>query len=476
MLSALQHRGPDDTGLHEDGSYSLGHVRLSIVDPVSGKQPMSSPDGGRHVVFNGEIYNHQELRQSLGSADFRTNSDTEVLLHLGEAERDPRSWVPQLDGMFAFAVTSGGEITLARDPLGIKPLYIGARDGAMVFASEMKGILEVSEQVAEFPAGHVYSSSTGLKPYYSLDPGEPDIGSVGPARRGVSQRLEDAVRKRLMGDVPVGVFLSGGLDSSIIACLASRHKRPLDTFSVGTEDSLDRGSAHQVADFLGSRHHEYVYTLAEAIESLPEIIYYLESFDSALVRSAIPNFFLCRLASEHVKVALSGEGADEIFAGYSYLKDIQSDDLHGELVSITDALHNTNLQRCDRMSMAHGLEVRVPFLDVDLVEYAFRIGTDLKLRAPDRVEKWVLRKVAEGMLPNEIVWRKKAKFAVGSGLGDMLARFAESQITEAEFVREREIADGVFLDSKEEMFYYRIFREQYPAERLLPLIGRSRSI
>jgi len=206
------------------------------------------------------------------------------------------------------------------------------------------------------------------------------------------------------------------------------------------------------------------------------VIYFLESFDCALVRSAIPNYFLARLASRHVKVALSGEGADECFAGYHYLKQFDSGALQQELTDITNALHNTNLQRCDRMSMAHGLEVRVPFLDVRMTDYASRVDPKLKLHGPEQTEKWVLRKVAEDLLPAETVWRRKEKFAIGAGLGDRLARQAEERIGDEEFARERELADGERLRSKEELLYYRIFREQYPAERLLSLVGRSRSV
>jgi len=476
MLSALRHRGPDDAGLFRDDHHSLGHARLSIIDLGGGKQPMSSVEGDRHVVFNGEIYNYQQLREEVGRSRFRTQSDTEVLLHLSEDGSDPAAWVSRLDGMFAFALARDDELTLGRDPLGIKPLYVGERNGALVFGSEIKAMLVACDEVAEFPPGHVYSSASGLQPYYTLE--KPVERALTPeeARRGVATRLEQAVRKRLLADVPVGVFLSGGLDSSLIAALARRHKVPLDSFAVGTADSEDLVRSREVAEFLGTRHHEQVYDLAQAVEILPEVIYALESFDCALVRSAIPNFILARLAREHVKVALSGEGADELFAGYDYLKSIDRGGLQDELLDITRALHNTNLQRCDRMSMAHGLEVRVPFLDTEVVRYAFEIGTRLKLTEDDMTEKWIVRQVARELLPPEIVWRPKEKFAIGSGLGDKLAELAEGEISEAEFAREREVGDGVSLRSKEELYYYRIFREQYPAKRLLALIGRSRSV
>jgi len=284
------------------------------------------------------------------------------------------------------------------------------------------------------------------------------------------------VRKRLLADVPVGVFLSGGLDSSLISALARLHKDPLDSFSVGTEKSPDRMFALHVAHFLGTRHHEYIYTIDEAVTALPEVIYHLESFDCSLVRSAIPNFFLARLASDHVKVALSGEGADELFCGYDYLKTLDRAHLQTELLNITRALHNTNLQRCDRMSMAHSLEVRVPFLDTAMVDFAFRIPVNLKLPLPANTEKWILRKAGEGLLPKKIVWRKKIKFATGAGLEDALAHHAETLITDSDFSRERNVGEGIVLRSKEELLYYRIFCERFPAQKFSHLIGRSRSV
>ena len=328
----------------------------------------------------------------------------------------------------------------------------------------------------EFPAGHIYSCKTGLKRYYDVPSRDADVTDSEAAQKGIIERLEAAVRKRLIADVPVGVFLSGGLDSSLIAALARRHKDPLETFSVGTADSEDRRRALEVADVLGTRHHERVYTIEEAAEAIPEVIYHLESFDCALVRSAIPNFFLANLASEHVKVALSGEGADELFAGYAYLKELDPEALRDELLHITRSLHNTNLQRCDRMSMAHGLEVRVPFLDVAVVDYAFRIPVSLKQFGPERQEKWILRKAAESCLPHDVTWRRKSKFAAGSGLGNHMADLAERNISDAEFIRSQEIADGMFLRSKEELWYYQIFKQMYPRDDLLPLVGRSRSV
>lgn len=476
MLEALGHRGPDGRGLWCSEHHSLGHTRLSIIDLEGGAQPMADEQDRLHITFNGEVYNFRFLRKRLGEEKFRTQSDTEVIVQLARTSNSPDQWVRHLDGMFAFAIARGDELILARDPLGIKPLYIGQEGQVVVFASELKALGAECTNITEFPPGHVYSSRGGLRRYYELGGGEEDVIDAQAAEQGLRERLEAAVRKRLIADVPVGVFLSGGLDSSVISALARRHKDPLDSFSVATENSPDRQPARQMAQFLGTRHHERIYTIEEAIEALPQVIYYLESFDCALVRSAIPNFFLAKLASEHVKVALSGEGADELFAGYAYLKDLPLAQLRQELRLITSALHNTNLQRCDRMSMAHGLEVRVPFLDVAVVDWAFRMPVELKQHGPERLEKWILRKMAEPLLPPEIAWRQKVKFAAGSGLGEEMARFAEKQISDGEFAREREIADGLTLRSKEELLYYRFFKQAHRHREILQLVGRSRSV
>jgi len=437
---------------------------------------MADAEDRLHIAYNGEIYNYRILRQRLGEESFRTQSDTEAILQLARSSESPAQWVRQLDGMFAFAIARGDELILARDPLGIKPLYVGEVGNSVVFASEIKAMRDGCRNINEFPPGHVYCSKGGLTQYYELGTGDEDITDIRTAERGLRERLEAAVRKRLIADVPVGVFLSGGLDSSIISALARLHKDPLDSFSVATEDSPDREPARRMARFLGTRHHEMIYTIEQAVESLPEVIYYLESFDCALVRSAVPNFFLARLASRHVKVALSGEGADELFAGYRYLRELTPAELRRELRLITGSLHNTNLQRCDRTSMAHGLEVRVPFLDVAVVDWAFRMPVEFKQHGPQRTEKWVLRRMAEPLLPHDIAWRGKLKFAAGAGLGDALAKFAERQISDTEFARQRQVESGIVLNSKEELLYYRLFRQAYPDRDLLHLVGRSRSV
>ena len=475
MLSKIEHRGPDDHGRCCHNGGKLGHRRLSIIDVDGGNQPLYNEDRSICIVFNGEIYNHRALRAFLGPLHtFTTNTDTEVILHLYEELGE--KCLALLDGMFAFAISdSAGTVFLARDPLGIKPLYTSWQGDSVYFASEMKALLGVVEDFEEFPAGHFYHTESGLCRYFSVADDVPVTPADERPATHVRCILERAVIKRLMSDVPLGVFLSGGLDSSIIASITARHLPELKTFSVGTTDSRDRDYALLCADYLGTDHYERTYNVDDMLVALPKVIYHLESYDAALVRSAIPNYFLAELASEHVKVVLSGEGADELFSGYHYLKDLDKHQLEDELLKITDALHNTNLQRCDRMSMAHGLEARVPFLDVDMVRFAFSLPVELKL-ASDDTEKAILREAFSDCLPEEIVMRRKSKFSEGCGSSLALASVAEQDISDAAFERCRELPDGTVLRNKEELMYYRIFREIFPSDSAYQAIGHSRSL
>ncbi len=374
MVKRISHRGPDGRGVLGVSNGTLGHTRLAILDVEGGRQPMAYRDTS--IVFNGEIYNYRELkRQHLPNLRVQTHSDTEVLLHL--YRKMGPDFVKLLDGMFAFAIEHKGGTFLARDPLGIKPLYYGrGADGKrFFFASEIKALVGHVERIVEFPAGHWYHSRLGWRKYYQLEETiRPFDGNELDAIPEIKSTLRSAVYKRLLADVPVGVSLSGGLDSSIVTALAREEAENLHSFAVGVEGSPDLEAARQMSRYLETIHHEYVYDTQDMVEALPNVLYHLESFDPALVRSAIPNYFLAKLASEHVKVILTGEGADEVYAGYDYLARYEApDELQDEMLHITNALHNTNLQRADRMSMAFGLEARVPFLDVKSVSLAMGI-------------------------------------------------------------------------------------------------------
>lgn len=479
MIKNISHRGPDGHGVMSIQTGTLGHTRLAILDVEGGHQPMDYQDTS--VAFNGEIYNYKELkRKYLPGLRVKTHSDTEVLIHL--YRKMGPDCVNHLDGMFAFAIEHNGETFLARDPLGIKPLYYGkSADGKrFLFASEIKALAGHVKRIKEFPAGHWYHSTHGWHKYYQLEETiRPFDGAENEAVPLIKSTLRDAVYKRLLADVPVGVSLSGGLDSSIVTALAREETEHLHSFAVGVEGSPDIEAAKQMSRHLDTVHHEYVYSTQDMVEALPNVLYHLESFDPALVRSAIPNYFLAKLASEHVKVILTGEGADEIYAGYDYLARYESpDELQGEMIHITNALHNTNLQRADRMSMAFGLEARVPFLDVNSVSFAMGIPADWKLHEK-RVPKALLRQSFASDLPEEIVNRPKAKFSKGAGSSELIAQEAVEKITDQEFASEAERFKKDWdykLQNKEALYYYRILNEHYDDEWILPTMGNSRSL
>ena len=480
MLARLVHRGPDDCGWVGVGRAWLGHRRLSIVDVSGGRQPLVNDGEDVWLVGNGEVYNHAEVGAHLQRAGhtFVTDSDNEVALHLLE-EHGPLG-LAELNGMFAFVMAAAdGRFVAARDPVGIKPLYWAQRGGRTRFASEMAAFDEQWQPVVEpFPPGCAWTPQDGLIRFARAVPddlewmaGPTTPGAAAPADvlRGTRDALIGAVARQLMGDVPVGVFLSGGLDSSLVAAiaakvLAARGER-LQTFAVGTATSPDLLAARQVAEHIGSEHRETTYTAADALDAMPVAVRAIESFDPALVRSAVPNYLLSQFTAQHVKVVLTGEGADELFAGYEYLRDFTDpENLHRELVRTVESLHNLNLQRCDRVTMAHGLEARVPFLDREVIEWALRLPPGFKLAGPGQPEKRLLREAFDGWLPAELLWRDKAEFGDGSGAKDVLTAVIEAEISEADFELERDLVEPP-LRTREELAYYRIFREHLAGVR-----------
>ncbi len=464
MMDLITHRGPDARGMFicPDNRGTLGHTRLSIMDPEGGDQPIYSEDKSKAIIANGEIYNFPALNIELAQRHtFSTTSDSEAILHLYE-EHGP-SVVNHLDGMYTFAIADGSDIMLARDPIGIKSLYHGTCDGRLMFASELKAIAPYCDDVNEFMPGTYYHSKEGFKTYYSVPDLQPDSSvSIEDYIKEIRETLEEAVVKRLMSDVPVGAFLSGGLDSSLICAIARKHLPELHTFSVGLEGSPDIEAARIVSRHLDTKHHEYILTPQELKDKLPEIIYYLESFDQDLVRSAYPCYFTSKLASDHVKVILTGEGADELFAGYTYYKGITDETiLHNELRRSVQSLHNINLQRVDRMTMAHSIEGRVPFLDLTMIELGQRVPAAYKLKGDPVVEKWILRKAFEDLLPHDIVWRKKEQFDEGSGSADMLQSVVSSVMTDKEKDLYQKKWSNTHLRSSEECHYHKLFMGAY---------------
>jgi len=473
MAERLRYRGPDDSGQYASSGVVLAHRRLSIIDVGGGTQPLLNEDGRVALVCNGEIYNHRELRAGLeGRHRFRTRSDSEVILHLYE-EKGPLC-LQDLDGMFAFVVTDGERFLAARDPLGIKPLYVGRGEATGVwFASELKSLPTTCRDIAELPPGSLMTERGVVQHWFIPSWIEPRRDPEPPEPRVLAANLDAAVTKRLMSDVPLGVFLSGGLDSSVIAALVRRQIPELHSFAVGLDGSPDLLAARRVADHLGTRHHEYVYSAEEAVGVLRTVISHLESYDAALIRSAVPCYFVSKLTSERVKVVLTGEGSDEAFAGYRYFQGIDEPAaLHRECVRLLLGLHNMNLQRVDRMTMAHGLEGRVPFLDVAFLAWAMALDPIEKLHRPDRPEKWLLRRAVQDLLPSEIVWRAKQEFAEGCGSEQILKQHGGHAVTDADFGRAAERFPADTPTTKEAFLYRRIFEEMFPGEPLRRTVGR----
>lgn len=472
MIKLMKHRGPDDNGVFIGKRAAIGHTRLSIIDLRKGRQPIFNEAGDKCIIANGEIYNYKKLQNKLKSKHtFKTESDTEIILHLYEEYGN--KCVEYLEGMYAFAIYDDGKVFVARDRIGIKPLYYGEWNGKLCFASELKALKECKD-IKVFPPGCTYSTNEGIQKYYSfpkMNSGD-EIHDEELLLSKIYRELEKAVIKRMISDVPVGVLLSGGLDSSIIAYIMKKHNKNLYSFAAGFENSPDLISARRAAEFLGTKHHEYVYNLEEMLEVLPDVIYHLESFDAPLVRSSIPGYFVSKLASRFVKVVLTGEGADELFSGYHYLKKFDVEHINSELLRITANLHQSNLQRTDRMTMAHSVEGRVPFLDPNFIKLAFSISPLQKLPDKENKGKLLLRKSFIGCLPDEILWRVKEKFSVGAGSSDALKEHAERIITEEEYFSER-VVSSVDIRGKEELYYYRIFKEYFGYVNPENVLGRT---
>src|SRR3954470_10782197 len=469
MLDRLVHRGPDDEGCVTIGDDAwLGHRRLSIVDVEGGAQPLGARD--LWLVGNGEVYNHEAVGDRLVHASFETGSDNEVALHLVD-HHGPDS-LKQVDGWSGSVPPAReGRYLAARDPVATKPLYWARRGLSVRFASEMSAFdADWQRYVEVFPPGHYWTPQRGLVQFGSA------VTESGAPEGNTRDILIRSVERQMMGDVPVGVFLSGGLDSSLVAAIAQRYLvergERLKTFAVGLPDSPDILAARAVAEHLGTEHHESVYTAAEATAAVPDVVRAIESFDPSLVRSAVPNHMLARFTADHVKVVLTGEGADELFAGYEYLSEFDDEEsLQAELVRSVEGLHNLNLQRCDRVTMAFGLEARVPFLDREVIAHALCMPPASKLASNGRPEKWMLREAFEGWLPHEFLWRGKAQFGDGSGAAGVLTDAISATVSEEEFERERDAIDPP-LRTREELAYYRVFRDHLAGVRAEATVGR----
>lgn len=486
MLDALGHRGPNDRGIHVSENMVWGHTRLSIVDVAHGHQPILKRDKSLGLIANGEIYNFKDIRRRLSDTyDFQTYSDSEVILALYD-KYGPEG-VKELDGMFAFALFDETRKTfmLARDPVGIKPLYYGYINGSIYFTSEL-GAMSLAEvdEVHEFPSGHYYTPEEGFVAYYELPEVDPNpFTNVEEITTTIRETFIRSVHKRLLADpeVPVGSFCSGGLDSSIIAALAAQKIPHLHTFVVGMRDekgheSDDFQASRLAAKHIGSTHHELAFSEDEYYEALNRVIFKLESYDPSLVRCAVPCYFTCKLAHEYVTVVLTGEGADELFAGYHYMKNFPVTKVNEECRRITTDLHNINLQRADRMGMYFNLELRVPFLDKEMLALAMKIPAELKIKEQadgSKIEKWIFREAFtnSGLLPQDILWRYKVQYTQGAGCESLGEKLAEKSIDLEEWDRLRHDYPDAILNSKEAAYYFKVFRKYHPQDSILRSIG-----
>lgn len=496
-----RHRGPDWSGVYVDERAILVHERLAIVDPAGGSQPLLSEDGTLALAVNGEIYNHRELKQELAQPyAFQTGSDCEVINALYR-EDDPTSFLNRLNGIFAFALWDkvAGRAIIARDPIGVVPLYWGHdKQGRLCVASEMKSLADTCADVAQFPPGHWYDSATGeLLQYYARPWRDYDaVQGVEVSRQALREAFEAAVHRQLMTDVPYGVLLSGGLDSSLVAAVAARYARHriedgdrseawwprLHSFAIGLAGSPDLAAAKIAADMLGTVHHGFEYTFEEGLDALPEVIRHIETYDVTTIRASTPMFLLARrIKAMGVKMVLSGEGSDEIFGGYLYFhKAPNAREFHEELVRKLDALNNYDCLRANKSMMAWGVEPRVPFLDRAFLDVAMRMDARHKMvdKASGRIEKAVLREAFEGYLPREILWRQKEQFSDGVGYGwiDGLKAHAEAQVSD----RELAAADKRFPynppQTKEAYYYRSLFEQFYPSPAAAETVPGGKSI
>ena len=498
-LSARQrHRGPDWSGVYAEPRCLLVHERLAIVDPAGGAQPLRSGDGRLALAVNGEIYNHRELERASGAGyAFQTGSDCEVISAL-YLEHGPAG-VARLNGIYAFALWDAvqGRLVVARDPLGVCPLYWGHdADGRLWIASEMKALARHCADVAAFPPGHYYDSTTGgLTFFHARDWRDYDAvhGKVVSAQ-ALREGFEQAVHRQLMTDVPYGVLLSGGLDSSLVAACAARFARQrvedgdrseawwprLHSFAIGLEGSPDLAAAEIAAKALGTVHHGFTYHFEEGLDALPDVIRHVETYDVTTIRASTPMYLLARrIKAMGVKMVLSGEGSDEIFGGYLYFhKAPNAREFHDECVRKLGALHQFDCARANKAMMAWGVEARVPFLDLEFLDLAMGMDAQAKMAGAGRIEKAVLREAFAGVLPDEILWRQKEQFSDGVGYGwiDGLKRQAEAFVSEAMFAQAA-LRFPVNPPQTREAYWYReLFEREFPGEACARTVPGGKSI
>ena len=498
MSQKIRHRGPDWSGIYCGGSAILAHERLSIVDPESGGQPLFSPDRKVVLAVNGEIYNHQEIRrQYAGRYDFQTGSDCEVILALYHDKGI--NFLEDISGIFAFALYDEEKdaFLIARDPIGVIPLYIGYdSDGTVYVASELKALEGQCERYEPFLPGHYYwSKEPGMKRYYHRDWFEYDAVKNNEANVDtIRDALKDSVRRQLMSDVPYGVLLSGGLDSSVISAIAekfSEHRIEdnsqtraywprLHSFAVGLKGAPDLAKAKLVADHIGTVHHEINYTIQEGLDAIRDVIYFIETYDVTTVRASTPMYLLARvIKSMGIKMVLSGEGADEVFGGYLYFhKAPSAKAFHEETVRKLSKLHYYDCLRANKSLSAWGVEGRVPFLDKEFLDVAMRTNPEAKMCPGSTIEKKIVREAFADMLPAEIAWRQKEQFSDGVGYSwiDTLKKITSETVSDEQMAHAAERFPINPPLNKEEYYYRSIFAEHFPSESAARSVNQEASV
>jgi len=498
MAKTIRHRGPDWSGIYSDDKVIMAHERLAIVDPASGKQPLFSEDKKLILAANGEIYNHRELRKQLKTAyNFQTESDCEVILALYK-ERGV-NFVDDMNGIFGFAIydVEKDSYFIARDHMGIIPLYIGwDENGTFYVASELKALEGVCIKIELFPPGHYMSSKDGkFVKWYKREWTEFEaVKDNETSIKVIKEALEAAVHRQLMSDVPYGVLLSGGLDSSVTSAIAKQYSQKriesddkseawwpqLHSFSVGLEGSPDLAAARKVADHIGTVHHEIKFTIQEGLDAIKDVIYQLETYDVTTIRASTPMYLMARvIKSMGIKMVLSGEGADELFGGYLYFhKAPNAQEFHEETVRKLSKLHQYDCLRANKSLAAWGIEGRVPFLDKEFMDVAMRINPKDKMIHGERMEKWVLRKAFEDMIPESVAWRQKEQFSDGVGYSwiDTLKELVEKEVTNEQMANAKYHFPIQTPNSKEEFYYRTIFAEHFPSDAAALSVPQEASV
>ena len=498
MSKIIRHRGPDWSGIYSNDKAILAHERLAIVDPASGKQPLFSEDKSLVLAANGEIYNHRELRKQFdGKYKFQTESDCEVILALYKEKGV--HFIDEMNGIFGFAIydVEKDEYFIARDHMGIIPLYIGwDQNGTFYVASELKALEGYCTKIQLFPPGHYMSSKDGeFVQWYKREWTEFDaVKDNATSIAEIKKALEAAVHRQLMSDVPYGVLLSGGLDSSITSAVAKKYAQKriesgdtvdawypqLHSFAVGLEGSPDLAAAQKVADHLGTIHHEIKFTIQEGLDAVRDVIYNIETYDVTTIRASTPMYLMARvIKSMGIKMVLSGEGSDELFGGYLYFhKAPNAREFHEETVRKLSKLHMYDCLRANKSLAAWGIEGRVPFLDKEFMDVAMRINPQDKMINGERMEKWVIRKAFEDMLPASVAWRQKEQFSDGVGYSwiDTLKEMVAKEISDEQLANAKYKFPIQTPTSKEEYFYRSIFHEHFPSDAAALSVPQEASV